>query len=39
VPWSYLAGIAMLTVAGLAVAVLVTVRMAWRPALEVIREL
>jgi putative ABC transport system permease protein len=39
VPWSYLTGVALLTVSALALAVLVTARMATRPALELIRDL
>jgi putative ABC transport system permease protein len=39
VPWGYLGGITLLTIGALALAVLITVRMAWRPALELIREL
>jgi putative ABC transport system permease protein len=39
VPWSYLAGVAGLAVAGIAVAVLGIVRAAWRGGVEIIREL
>jgi hypothetical protein len=39
VPWSYLAGVTVLAVAGVALAVLGIVRIAWRAGPEVIREL
>jgi putative ABC transport system permease protein len=38
VPWSYLAGVTLLAVAGVALAVLGIVRITWRAGPEVIRE-
>ena len=39
VPWSYLAVVCLLAVAGLALAVLATMRTAWRAGPEIIRDL